>query len=178
MTQPILSLGLLLLFVAPLAAQRHFHLDEPFRYPVQIPDGLLPVLRDEVKSMCSGDAVFQATDVRSLFLASRITLNHRRAYILKSGHRCLTGGDNDWFWVYLKTARRYRLVLTGGTISVDMLRTRTRGLLDIAANMCTGAYCFENIYKFNGSVYKARVCSEWEMHGLSPPKPHRVPCRS
>ena len=175
MTQPILSLGLLLLFAAPLAAQRHFHLDEPFRYPAKIPGGLLPLLRHEVKSASCTDATFQSADLRSLFLASPIALNHRQAYILKSDHRCLTGGDNDSFWVYLKTRGRYRLVLASGTIAVDVLPTRTNGVRDIATNMCTGAFCREEIYKFNGSFYKARVCRESEWQTRS--KFHRVPCR-
>ena len=177
MTHAIVSFGLLLLFAAPLVAQTNFHLDEPFQRPTKIPDGLLPLLRGEIKSTCQNDAAFQSTDARSLFVASRITLNHRKALILKSGHQCLTGGDNASFWVYVRTTQRYRLVLASGTISVDVLRTRSHGLRDIETNMATGAYGFRNIYKFNGSVYKARVCSEWEMHGLSRPKPHRVPCR-
>src|SRR5690242_6393030 len=177
MTQPILSIGLLLLLTAPLAAaQTNFHLDEPFRRSTKIPEGLLPLLRDEIKSTCQNDAAFQSTDVRSLFVASRITLSHRPAFILKSDHHCLTGGDNDSFWVYVQTPRRYRLVLADGTISVDVLRTHSHGLRDIETNMCTGAYCFRNIYKFNASVYKARVCSEEGLRAGSP-KWHRVPCR-
>jgi hypothetical protein len=175
-TQLVLSICLLLLFIAPLAAQTHFHLDETFQRPATIPAGLLPRLRKEVKSTCSGDAAFQARDVRSLFSASRITLNQHRAYILKSGHHCLTGGDNDWFWIYLNTAQRYRMVLTGGTISVDVLSSRTQGFRDIETNMATGAYGFRKIYKFNGSVYEPRECSEWEMRERNP-KPQRVPCR-
>ena len=175
MTRPILCLGFLLLFAAPLAAQRHFHLDEPFQHPAKIPDRVLPLLRDEVKSTSCFDATLQSADVRSLFLASRIALNHHPAYILKSGHPCLTGGDNDSFWIYLKTARSYRLVLASGTIAVDVLATRSNRLHDIAANMCTGAFCREEIYKFNGSVYKALVCRESEWQTRS--KFHRVPCR-
>ena len=175
MTQAILSIGLFLLFAVPLAAQTSFHLDEPFKRPAKIPDSLLLLLRDEIKRTCQNDATFQSTDVRSLFVASRITLNHRPAFILKSGHHCLTGGDNDSFWVYINMARRYRLVLASGTISVDVRRARTHGLRDIETNMCTGAVCFRNIYKFNGSVYKARVCSEAKP--AIAVKWRRVPCR-
>jgi len=176
MTHSVLSVALLLLLAAPLAAQTSFHLDEPFRGSGKIPEGLLPLLRDEIKSTCQNDATFQSTDARSLFVASRITLNHRAALILKSGHHCLTGGDNDWFWIYLNAGRSYRRVLTGGTISLDVLRKRTHGLRDIETNMCTAAYCFRKIYKFNGRVYAPRVCSESELRERNS-KPHRVPCR-
>jgi hypothetical protein len=176
MTQPILSLALLLLFAAPLAAQTHFYLDEPFKRPAKILDDLLPLLREEVRSTCSSDEAFQATDLRSLFRASRITLNHRRAYLLKSGDKCLNGANHRWFSVYVTIARRYRRVLTGGGISVDILRARTQGLRDIETNMATSTYASRTLYRFNGSVYDARVCSEWEMVERNP-KPHRVPCR-
>ena len=165
------------MLAVPLAAQTSFHLDEPFQREAKIADGLLPFLRNEIKSACQNDATFQATDVRSLFVASRIALSDRPAFILKSGHYCLTGGDNDWFWLYADTSRGYRLVLTGGTISLDVRRTRTHGFRDIETSTCTGAYCFGKTYKFNGSVYKVRVCTEAELRGNSSPKPHRVPCR-
>jgi hypothetical protein len=174
MTHPVLSVALLLLLGAPIAAQSSFHLDEQFKHPTKIPDGLVPLLRAEVKSHCPRDPELQAADVRKLFSASRISLN-RPALILKSGGHCLTGGDNDWFWVYLKARSGFRKVLTGGTISLDVLRRRTHGLRDIASSVCTGAYCFAKTYEFDGSIYRARICEEAELHN-GPPKYHRVPC--
>ena len=174
MMRPILFITVILLLAAPSAAQTHFYLDEPFKRLAKIPDGLLPLLRDEVASTCRGDAAFQASDVRSLFSASRITLNHNPAFILKSGHHCLTGADNDWFWVYLRTRKGFRKVLTGGTISVDVLRTKTHGLRDIETNGATARTNYGRIYKFNGSIYNAVRCTE------STPveaKPKGVPCR-
>jgi len=167
---------MMFVFAGPCVAQTHFYLDEPFKRPAEIPNGLLPMLRNQIKSVCPGDPAFQATDIRSLFSASRISLNHRPAFILKSGHICLTGADNAWFWVYVKTAGRYRSVLTGGTISVDVLRARTHGFRDIETNMATAAFGFRKIYKFSGSAYEPRVCSESEMRERNP-KPHRVPCQ-
>jgi hypothetical protein len=175
-TKALLTLAFLILLNSSLAAQTSFNLDEPFKHTANIPKALLPLLATEIKSTCKNDAAFQASDVRSLFVASRITLNHRPAFILKSGHHCLTGGDNDFFWVYVSTRRRYRLVLTGGTISLGVRRTRTHGLRDIATSVCTGAYCFAKTYKFDGSTYSARICEEAELRDR-PPKYHRVPCR-
>jgi hypothetical protein len=171
----ILLTIVLFLFAATSLAQTHFYLDEPFKRPAKIPDGLVPSLRDEVKSTCHGDALFQVADVRTLFSASTITLdNHQRAFILKSGHHCLTGGDNDWFWIFLRTQKGYRKILTGGTISLDVLRTKTRGLRDIETNGATARTNYGRIYKFNGRIYNADRCTE------STPveaKPKRVPCR-
>ena len=175
MTHSVLSVALLLLFAAPIAAQSSFYFDEGFKHLIRVPDGLVPLLRAEVKSHCPHDPELQATDIRKLFSASRISLN-RPALILKSGGHCLTGADNDWFWVYLKTHAGYRKVLTGGTITLDVLKRRTHGLRDIETNACTAAYCFRNVYKFNGSLYHVRICSEAQ-NGNGRPKYHRVPCR-
>jgi hypothetical protein len=58
---------------------------------------------------------------------------------------------------------------------LEVLRKRTHRLRDIETSMCTGAFCFAKTYRFDGSVYRARICREAEMPG--PPKWHRVPCR-
>jgi hypothetical protein len=175
-TNPILFIGGILLAVAPVMAQTHFYLEEPWKRAAKIPDRLLPLLRAEIKSRCSDDAVFPGTDVRALFSASRITLNHHRAFILKSNQGCLTGADNIWFWVFLKTGGRYRKILFGGTIIVDVLRIKTYGLHDIETNVATASTNYMTIYKFNGSVYKPRLCTETAMAERNR-KPHRVPCR-
>jgi hypothetical protein len=176
MTKPILVISVIFLFVVPSAAQTHFYLEESFKRPANIPDALLPLLRNEIKSRCRDDANFQTTDVRALFAASRIVLNHAPAFILKSNHMCLTGADNIWFWLFLRTRLGYRKILFGGTISVDVLRTKHHGLRDVETNVATAAFAFRKIHKYNGSVYKARVCSEAEMIGLNP-KFHRVSCQ-
>src|SRR5258705_9734049 len=146
----ILLLGAIFLYALPTVAQTHFYLDEPFKHPAMIPDGLVSLLRDEIKSVCRGDAAFQTTDVRSLFSASRIILNHRPAFILKSGHICLTGADNDWFWVYLKVQNVYRKILNGGTICLKVFRTRAHSMPDIENNIATPAARSRKIYTING----------------------------
>ena len=170
----ILLLSAILFSAVPTVAQTHFYLDEPFKRPAKIPEGLVPLLLNEIKSVCPGDAAFQSTNPRSLFTASKITLtNPRPGFILKSGHHCLTGGDNDWFWVFLRTARRYRLVLTGGTNSIDVVTTKTRGLRDIETNGATARTNYKDLYKFSGTVYKLSRC--WQSTPVEA-KPHRVPC--
>jgi hypothetical protein len=175
-TNPILFIGVIMLSVTPVIAQAHFYLEKPWKRPAKIPDRLLPLLRDEIKSRCRDDAVFQGSNVRALFSASRITLNHHRALILRSNHYCLTGADNIWFWVFLRTGGGYRKVLFGGTISIDVLRTKTYGLRDIETNVATASTNYMTIYKFNGSGYKPRLCTETAMAERNR-KPHRVPCR-
>ena len=171
----ILLISVIFLFAAPATAQTHFYLDEPFKRPVKIPEGLVPLLREEIKSTCGGDAAFQGTAVRALFSASRINLSNRGpTFIVKSNHHCLTGADNDWFWVFLRTRKAYRKILTAGTISLAALRTQSHGLRDIETNGATARTNYGRIYKYDGSIYNAARCTE------STPveaKPKRVPCR-
>src|SRR5262245_11930392 len=174
--KPTLLLVVVLLFAASAAAQTHFYLDEPFKHPARILDSLVPLLRNEIRRSCRGEMINQRTDIESWFSASRISVSGQRpAFILTSKKGCLTGADHDWVWVYLKTARGYRLVLFGGAISVDVLKTRTHGLRDIETNAATTSTNFTEIYKFNGSIYMMRVCMEASPVGA---RPKRVPCRT
>jgi hypothetical protein len=49
-------------------------------------------------------------------------------------------------------------------------------LRDIETNVATAQTNYMTIYKFNGSTYKAHVCTEAAMRERNP-KPHSVPCR-
>jgi hypothetical protein len=172
----ILLLLLILISAASSVAQTHFYLDEPFKYPAKIPNSLLPLLRDEIRKACPGETIPADTDVKSWFSASRINLNKRSsALILKSSKYCLTGADNNWFWIFLKTGPGYRLVLTAGTISVDVLKTESHGLRNIETNVATARTNYANIYRFNGSVYRPYICTEATPVDA---KPKRVACRT
>ena len=172
----ILVLITALFAAGPIVGQTHFYLDERFAREAKLPDALVPLLRDVTKNTCRGQIPTDDTDVRSWFSASRISLNQRRAYIVKSAgdHLCLSGGDNDWFWIFLNTGRGYRLLLTGGTLFVDVLKTKSHGLPDIETNVATARTNYRNFYRFDGTVYKARKCME-----ATPPegKHVSVPCR-
>jgi hypothetical protein len=89
----------------------------------------------------------------------------------------LNGVDNDWFWIFLKTGRGYRLVLTGGTISLTVRKSRTRGLRDIETNAATAQANYTDIYKFDDSVYKATTCLQTDFFPAGQ-KPKPVPCRT
>lgn len=173
----VLLVTLILLWSGPSVGQRSFYLDEEFKRPAKLPDALVPLLRDVVKESCRGQAITENADVRSSFVASRITLNRNRlAFIVRSsGERyCLTGADNVWFWVFLKTAKGYRNVLWGATLMVDVLKAKSHGLHDIETNIATARTHYRNFYRFDGTVYKPRKCMESTPFGA---KAVRVPCR-
>ena len=174
---PILLLGSILLLGVPLMAQRHFYLEERFKHQVKIPHDVLRSMRQEIerKYMCGID---KSTNISSWFSASRVDLGAREtALILASDQGCLNGADNDWFWIFLKRQKRFRLALTGGTLSLDVARSKSFGLRNIETNVATANTNYTNIYKFNGSAYKARICSETALFPDNQ-KPKRVSCRS
>lgn len=140
---------------------------------------MAPLLRDVVmESSCRGQVTTENADLRSWFVGSRITLKRDRlAFIVRaSGERyCLTGTDNVWFWVFLKTDRGYRRVLSGHTLLVDVLKSKSRGLRDIETNVATARTNYRKFYRFDGTVYKMHKCMESTPVGA---KDVIVPCRS
>jgi hypothetical protein len=173
-TIPILLAALLFTSARSSMAQRYFYFDEPFKHEVRIPKGVLDLLRPEIERahVCRLDG---KTNLSSWFSASRIDLSpNHNALILKSREMCLNGVDNDWFWLFLETSRGYRLILTGGSIVLDVLRGGNRGLRDIETNAATAQTNYTTIYRFNGSVYKRLACKEATPVDA---KPRSVPCR-
>jgi|SoiMethySBSTD1v2_1073268.scaffolds.fasta_scaffold103425_4 hypothetical protein len=175
----VLLVTSILLWYGPSPGQTSFYFDEPFKRPVKLPDAMAPLLRDVVnESSCRGQVTTENADLRSWFVGSRITLNRDRlAFIVRSsGERhCLTGTDNVWFWVFLKTAKGYRKVLSGGTLLVDVLKSSSHGLHDIETNVATARTSYRNFYRFDGTAYQMRKCMESTPVGA---KHVRVPCRS
>jgi len=166
----------ILLWSGTSLGQTNFYFDEGFKRPAKIPAALVPLLREVVNESCPGRVTTENVDPRSWFAASRITLNqHRLAFIvIASGDRlCLTGIDNVWFWVFLKTAKGYRKVLSGGTLFVDVLKSKSHGLHDIETNVATASTNYRNFYRFDGTVYKMRKCMQSTPVGA---KHVTVPC--
>jgi hypothetical protein len=150
-------------------------LDEPFKRPVKIPAPVLQALRLEAEKSCPQLKTTQGDDMATWFSAAALDLNDggRGDLIVKSGIWCLNGADNRWFWIFHNTGRGYRLVLSGGTINVSLLRAMTHGFRDIETDMSTAAATFTDVYKFNGRVYKPWECTETD-NGTN--KTERVPC--
>jgi hypothetical protein len=188
-SRSILLIVSILLLALPLAAQMKtkshkieqtdFDLDAPFKRPIKIHEAILQLLHQEIKkySLCGQGKHDRVSDIASWFSASAIDLNddHHPDFFVKSYQGCLNGADNDWFWIFRNTGHGYRLALFGHTLYVYLLKTKTHGLYDIKTSMATAAYFFSDVYKFNGQVYKARVCTEAESSS-GPPKWKRVPC--
>lgn len=166
----VLLVTSILLWHGTSLGQTSFYFDEPFKQPAKLPKAMVPLLRDVVNESCHGQGTTEKADLRSWFVSSRITLNRDRlAFIVRSSDEsnCPTGVDNVWFWVFLKTTKGYRRVLSGGTLLVDVLRSKSHGLHDIETNVATARTNYEKFYRFDGTVYKLRKCMESTPVGAS-----------
>ena len=172
------NLLLVFLFLAAGSsfAQTHFLFEEPepFKHPVQLPSGAAELLRREMEG--TRGCVNQSADIVQSLKAARIDLGGNRvAFIARSAEDCLNGPDNDWFWIVLQTPHGYKLLLRGGTIAVTVRTERTRGFPDIETNAASPEGVYREVYKFDGSVYEAYLCTHT---GFSTLKPERVTCRT
>jgi hypothetical protein len=173
----VLLVTSILLWYGPAPGQTRFYLDEPFKRPVKLPDAVVPLLRDVVNELCRGQVITENADLRSWFEGSQITLNRDRFALIVSSsgeRRCLSGASNAYFWVFLKTAKGYCKVLSGGTLLVKVLKSKSHGLHDIETNAATAQTNYRNFYWFDGTVYKTRKC----MQSTAGAEHVRVPCRS
>jgi len=156
--------------------QRHFYLEDRSNFKAKIPRDVSNLLLQEIKRrhLCRLNGL---SDISPLFSAAHIDLGPASGLILASDQGCLNGADNDRFWVFLKRKKRYRMVLTGGTVSVDVVLPTSFGLHNIEPNVAKATTIYTNVYKFNGSVYKPHMCSETTMFP-DKQKPKRISCRS
>ena len=51
-------------------------------------------------------------------------------------------------------------MLSGGTLLVDVLKSKSHGLHDIETNVATARTNYRKFYRFDGTVYKMRKCME------------------
>jgi hypothetical protein len=179
--RPLVLLAFLLLPAGSSFAQTHFLFEdpEPFKNPVQLPTGAVELLRREMQaaSYCPNQTVVPAQSLR----ASRIDLGRDRlAFIVRSLDDCFNGPEHDRFWIVLHLARGYELLLQGGTVAVTVRRELTHGFPDIETNEDSAEAFYREVYKFNGSVYNASLCTRATLStpGSAPSKPERVTCRT
>lgn len=175
----ILLLVFLFLAAGRSFAQTHFLFEdpEPFKNPVQLPTGAVELLQRGMHAAryCPDQTAVPAQSLR----ASRIDLGRGRlAFIVRSLHDCFNGPDHDRFWIVLHTAHAYGLLLQGGTVAVTVRSEHTHGFPDIGTDAASPEGIYSEIYKFNGSVYSASLCTRTILSTSGPSKPERVTCRT
>ncbi len=179
MSLPRLTLSFVLLCLVGFStpAQKHFFFDqpEPFKRQINLPADVVQLLRHEIAGV-PGCNEKPSSQISPSFIGSRINLGaHRQTFIALAYDDCGHSADRFWFWILLKTAGRYRILLRAGTDSVHVRNARTHRFPDLETNVATAADNYTNIYKFDGTAYKVDMCTRTS---FATRKTERVPCRA
>jgi hypothetical protein len=179
-----LSAAGLLLAVCDLFAQRprarrsgeqtSFGSETPISKPVKLPKGvaeqLLEVEDGRLKRCIEGNGE-TVSDVPNHFAASEADINGdgSRDLIVQAVSGCFMGAHLTTWWVFSKTeagfgmrvAPGYDLVFSGRGDGLSILKTQTNGFRDIETVSFAGAgtQFYYAVWKFDGSEYKARLCT-------------------
>jgi hypothetical protein len=178
MNLPRLTLSFVLfsLVASSTSAQKRFFFDqpEPFKRQIKLPANVVQLLRHEIAGV-PGCNEKPPSEISPSFIGSRINLGaHRQTLIALAYDDCGHSADRFWFWILLKTAGRYRILLRAGTDSVTVRNTRTHRFPDLETNVSTGEGNYSNVYEFDGTVYKVDICTHTS---FATRKTERVPCR-
>lgn len=176
-SRPIQSVALLSLLCSSAFAQRHFLFDqaEPFKHEVKLPVRVIELLSHEITGVPGCDDK-SPSQISPTFIGSRIDLGaNRRTFIALAYENCSQSADRFWFWILLKTPRRYGILLRAGTDSVTVRSARTHRFPNIETSVSTGQGNYANLYKFNGTVYKVNRCTHT---AFATGKTEPVPCRA
>jgi len=178
MTRSRVALSMVLLAVmGGLAmAQKNFDFFRPetFKHRVTVPRRVVPLVTRDLRTKPGCDE--KASPERPTFEAWRINLGaHRRALLVRGYSDCLHWANRFWFFVVLKSSAGYRLVLHGGSESLIVRNTITHRFPDLETASSTAAGIWRDLYKFNGQVYRADLCT---FTNAGTRKSESVACRS
>ncbi len=143
--------------------------DEPIKRPVDIPDEVLHILRENlgrgVNNCIKSDAGLTPEQVpASWFVASEIHLDgHSKADLIvrptdliqsQSTNRCLFGAHAVPFWVVGNTDGKYQLFINTLADGLRVLSSRTNRYRDIQIWSLTAVTLTTSTLKFDGHTYK------------------------
>jgi hypothetical protein len=141
--------------------QMSFSVEEGFEKPVSLPNEVLQLLKKDTITLeasvgCTerggGPDVLQA----SWFKASEIHLGTPGEIdlLVMAANGCLNGANVGPFWVARKTSQGYRLVLSTGGHSLEVMGTRSEGFRDIQTYTASAITVSTVVYRFNGEKYE------------------------
>ena len=139
------------------AVQTVFSLEAPFQHPVPVAQEVVTGILDELHHQEGGKDC--AENVQTSWLsATMLALNPAGppALLVKSENDCLNGVNIDAVWIFLKRPAGYRMILSASGLSVEILKTRTRGYLDVevASLVHGGRHTVYLKYCFKGGEYQ------------------------
>jgi hypothetical protein len=179
-----LSVAVLLLTVCDSLAQRprarrpreqtSFGAETPIDRPVKLPAVVVKQLlefEDGRLKQCLQNSDETAADVPKHFTASEADINGdgARDLVVQAESLCFMGAHLTTWWVFSKTESKfgmrvapgYDLVFSGRGDGLSILKATTYGFRDIETVNFAGAgsQFYTTVWKFDGSEYKARLCT-------------------
>jgi hypothetical protein len=107
------------------------------------------------ESLNSARRVTQA-DAARLFRAKEVHLGRPNEIdLLVAGTFPVVGADNDWYWVVRSTPNP-KVLLWVGCLSIQLLKRKTNGYRDFSSSWSSANHGWDDIYRFDGSMYKLR----------------------
>lgn len=136
--------------------QTIFGVEESVTRPVDLPEDVLKILREDKRNRESLEKGQSISDIpASWFAASEINLNEDKLpdLIVIATEPRLFGANLAPFWVFRNTTQGNKLVLSVSALGLEALHTRTNGFRDIRSTIATARGVFTTIFKFDGDAY-------------------------
>ena len=130
--------------------------------PVTVPLDVLRILRhDERIQTRLGKGKSPENLSASWFAASEIELNDhgQRDLILQAVNPHLFGANLVPFWLFQRTPKGYKLILSVDALGLEVLKTKTNNYKNIRTTKATAKEILSGTYEFDGDKYEERRSS-------------------
>lgn len=100
--------------------------------------------------------LLEANNAVSWVWGSQIDLNNddQPDYVVMARTPPLAGANITTFWVFLSTAKQFRLVLKTSALQVDISDRRKNELKTISGTACTAVKCSQVDFQYDGKYYQ------------------------
>lgn len=158
--------------------QTLFGPETPIRQPVRMTRAVLKLITEtdrEGEQVCGGDDI----EAERHLVGSALHINRDRLpdLVVQATGGCFMEAHATTFWVLTRYATRtgsgHDLLLTTRADFLQVLRTSTRGYLDIESGSATAAELRVTVWRFDGSVYRPSECT---VQDLKTRRVRRTPC--
>jgi energy-converting hydrogenase Eha subunit C len=142
------------------AEQSHFSAEQdisPVQRPITVSNDALSVLgKDDLVQSCLKNNEPPDRIAATWFVGSQIHLHNSKEsdLIVLAKNPCLSGANIGPFWVFRSTPQGYTLVLSIVAHDLEVLRTKSKGYLDIRMVSATVGTISTVIFRFNGEKYE------------------------
>lgn len=145
--------------IAQQKEQTIFGAETEIASPVNVPEDVLEALRSDKRNQtCLAENESAKKIVASWFSASKIHLNSDGLpdLVVTATNPCLFGANLHPFWIFRKTPRGHKLVLSVSALGLEVLSTRSKGYRNIRTTVATATTVGNTVFRFDGIKYNSR----------------------